>query len=89
MLPTAFYLDNKANLFNPDIKENYQRAIFDLAMANSQLVNIMNQIKVTLLSRLKSNKNQSETNNSLHYYFIVQDIHERASSSKLKSEFSS
>ncbi|HGJ5882793.1 FUSC family membrane protein [Arsenophonus sp.] len=80
----SIYLANKANLFNPEIEENYQQSIFDLAMANSKLVNTMNQMRVTLLSRLKNNKNQSGTSNSLHYYFIVQDIHERASSSHIK-----
>lgn len=80
----AIYLANKANLFNPEIEENYQQSIFDLAMANSKLVNTMNQMKVILLSRLKNNKSQSGTNNSLNYYFIVQDIHERASSSHIK-----
>lgn len=80
----AIYLTNKANLFNPEIEENYQQSIFDLAMANSKLVNTMNQMKVILLSRLKNNKNQSGTNDSLNYYFIVQDIHERASASHIK-----
>lgn len=80
----AIYLANKANLFDPEVEKNYQQSIFDLAMANSKLVNTLNQMKVTLLSRLKNNKNQTGTNNSLHYYFIVQDIHERASSSHIK-----
>ena len=78
------YLDAKANLFDPDLEEDYQQSVFDLTLANSALVNVMNQTKSVLLSRLKGDRGQRGTRHTLHYYFVVQDIHERASSSHIQ-----
>ncbi|MEI9699028.1 YccS family putative transporter [Moellerella wisconsensis] len=78
------FLDAKANLFDPDIEEDHQQSIFDLTMANSALVNTMNQAKLVLLSRLKGDRGQRGTRHTLHYYFVAQDIHERASSSHIQ-----
>lgn len=52
----ATYLEAKATLFDPDIEDDYQHSLYNLAMANSQLIDTMNQTKVTLLSRLKGDR---------------------------------
>ena len=78
------YLDAKANLFDPDLEDDYQQSVYDLALVNGTLVSTMNQAKIVLLSRLKGDRGQKGTRNSLHYYFVAQDIHERASSSHVQ-----
>lgn len=78
------YLDAKANLFDPDLEDDYQQSVYDLALVNSTLVSTMHQAKIVLLSRLKGDRGQKGTRNSLHYYFVAQDIHERASSSHIQ-----
>ncbi len=50
------YLDAKANLFDPDLEDDYQQSVYDLALVNSNLVNTMNQAKIALLSRLKGDR---------------------------------
>ncbi|MBQ4791774.1 TIGR01666 family membrane protein [Pectobacterium versatile] len=77
----ARYLDAKANLFDPDIEEETDKPLIDVAMANSQLVATLNQTKSSLLTRLRGDRGQRGTRQTLHYYFVAQDIHERASSS--------
>lgn len=78
------YLDAKANLFDPDLEDDYQQSVYDLALVNSTLVSTMNQAKISLLSRLKGDRGQRGTRNTLQYYFVAQDIHERASSSHIQ-----
>ncbi|WP_156823134.1 YccS family putative transporter [Providencia sneebia] len=80
----AAYLDAKANLFDPDLDDDYAQSIYDLALVNSTLVTTMNQAKISLLSRLKGDRGQKGTRISLQYYFVAQDIHERASSSHIQ-----
>ncbi|PHM51373.1 YccS family putative transporter [Xenorhabdus sp. KK7.4] len=81
----SVYLHAKTNLFDPDAEaEEYEQAVFDIAMANGTLVSTLNQTKITLLSRLKGDRGQQGTRRTLHYYFVVQDIHERASSSHIQ-----
>ncbi|MGG5215355.1 MULTISPECIES: YccS family putative transporter [Rahnella] len=79
----AAYLEAKATLFDPDQEDNNQQLV-ELAMANGQLVSTLNQTKNTLQTRLKGDRGQKGTRRTLHYYFVVQDIHERASSSHVK-----
>lgn len=76
----AAYLDAKSNLFDPD-RDDFNQALIDLAMANGTLVTTLNQAKASLLTRLKGDRGQRGTRRTLHYYFVAQDIHERASSS--------
>ncbi|PHM46526.1 YccS family putative transporter [Xenorhabdus miraniensis] len=79
------YLYAKTSLFDPDSEaEEYKQAVFDIAMANSTLVTTLNQAKISLLSRLKGDRGQRGTRHTLHYYFVAQDIHERASSSHVQ-----
>ena len=82
----ARYLDAKANLFDPDIEKNDDRVMIEVAMANSALVETLNQSKASLLTRLRGDRGQRGTRRALHYYFVAQDIHERASSSHVQYE---
>lgn len=80
----AHYLDAKANLFDPDVEHDTDLPWMDVAMANSALVATLNQTKASLLTRLKGDRGQRGTRRTLHYYFVAQDIHERASSSHVQ-----
>jgi uncharacterized membrane protein (TIGR01666 family) len=80
----AQFLDVKATLFDPDIEDESQAPMLILAMANSQLVTTLNQTKASLLTRLQGDRGQRGTRRTLHYYFVAQDIHERASSSHIQ-----
>ncbi|EEP92217.1 TIGR01666 family membrane protein [Yersinia kristensenii] len=80
----AQYLEAKANLFDPDIESEVNQPLIDVAMANSTLVSTLNQAKTSLVTRLKGDRGQRETRRTLHYYFVAQDIHERASSSHVQ-----
>ena len=80
----ASFLEIKATLFDPDIEEESQAPMLQLAMANSQLVTMLNQTKSSLLTRLRGDRGQRGTRRTLHYYFVAQDIHERASSSHIQ-----
>ncbi|WP_435947784.1 YccS family putative transporter [Dryocola sp. BD586] len=80
----AHYLEIKATLFDPDIEEESQAPMLELAMSNSQLVTTLNQTKASLLTRLRGDRGQRGTRRTLHYYFVAQDIHERASSSHIQ-----
>lgn len=80
----AHYLEAKATLFDPDQEGDNKKQLVELAMANGQLVATLNQTKNTLQTRLKGDRGQRGTRRTLHYYFVVQDIHERASSSHVQ-----
>ena len=80
----ADYLDLKSRLFDPDIEDERQAPMYELALANGQLVSTLNQTKASLLTRLRGDRGQRSTRRTLHYYFVAQDIHERASSSHIQ-----
>jgi len=80
----ASYLEAKANLFDPDMEGNNNQQLINTAMANSQLVATLNQTKTGLQSRLKGDRGQKGTRRTLQYYFVAQDIHERASSTHVQ-----
>lgn len=80
----ARYLEAKANLFDPDAGEQDDATMIATAMVNSQLVAQLNLTKTTIQSRLRGDRGSRSTRRSLHYYFVAQDIHERASSSHLQ-----
>lgn len=80
----AVYLEAKAGLFDPDLEEQDNTPLIEVAMANSQLVATLNQTKISLQSRLRGDRGQRGTRRTLHYYFVAQDIHERASSSHVQ-----
>lgn len=88
----ATYLEIKAALFDPDIEQESQTPVLELTMASSKLVTTLEQTKISLLTRLRGDRGQKGTRRTLHYYFVAQDIHERASSShvqyqKLRDKF--
>lgn len=80
----AHYLELKSRLFDPDIEDESQAPLYDLALANGQLMETLNQTKQSLLTRLRGDRGQRGTRRTLHYYFVAQDIHERASSSHVQ-----
>ncbi|WP_286807949.1 YccS family putative transporter [Leclercia sp. UBA2479] len=80
----AHYLELKSRLFDPDIEDESQAPLYDVALANGQLVTTLNQTKASLLTRLRGDRGQRGTRRTLHYYFVAQDIHERASSSHVQ-----
>ncbi|ARJ44147.1 TIGR01666 family membrane protein [Pantoea alhagi] len=80
----ANYLDAKASLFDPDTEENDDGGLVEVAMANSKLVAVLNETKTSIQSRLRGDRGQRGTRRTLHYYFVAQDIHERASSSHVQ-----
>lgn len=80
----AHYLELKSRLFDPDSEDENQETMVSLALANGQLVNTLNQTKASLLTRLRGDRGHRSTHRTLHYYFVAQDIHERASSSHIQ-----
>ncbi|WP_312978748.1 YccS family putative transporter [Atlantibacter sp.] len=80
----AWYLEMKSRLFDPDIEEERQAPMMELALANSQVIATLNQTKTLLLTRLRGDRGQRGTRRTLHYYFVAQDIHERASSAHIQ-----
>ena len=80
----AHYLELKSRLFDPDIEQDSQSPLYELAIANGQLVATLNQTKTSLLTRLRGDRGQRSTRRTLQYYFVAQDIHERASSSHVQ-----
>ena len=87
------FLFAKSNLFDVDMTaKSYQLSMIDLSLENGKLVGIFNEMKTALLTRLKGDRGQKDTRRSLQYYFVAQDIHERADSAhidypKLAKEF--
>ncbi len=80
----AHYLELKSRLFDPDIEDDTQAPVLELAMENSKVVALLNQTKATLLTRLRGDRGQRGTRRTLHYYFVAQEIHERATSSHIQ-----
>ncbi|MFW1807892.1 YccS family putative transporter [Acinetobacter ursingii] len=78
------FLFAKSNLFDVDMTaESYQQSMIDLSLENGKLIGVFNDTKTALLTRLKGDRGQKDTRRSLHYYFVVQDIHERADSAHI------
>lgn len=78
------FLFAKSNLFDVDMtSDSYQKSMISLSLENGKLVGIFNDMKTTLLTRLKGDRGQIDTRRSLQYYFIAQDIHERADSAHI------
>lgn len=78
------FLFAKSNLFDVDMTQaSYQQSMIDLSMENGTLVGQFNELKTGLLTRLKGDRGQKDTRHSLQYYFVAQDIHERADSAHI------
>ena len=79
------FLFTKSNLFDVDMTpQTYQQSLIDLSMENGTLVGQFNELKTALLTRLKGDRGQKDTRHSLQYYFVAQDIHERADSAHIE-----
>ncbi|MFT4021844.1 MAG: YccS family putative transporter [Acinetobacter sp.] len=78
------FLFAKSNLFDVDMNnESYRQSMIDLSMENGKLIALFNEMKTALLTRLKGDRGQKDTRRSLQYYFVAQDIHERADSAHI------
>ena len=78
----ADLLEAKAALFDVDIDpDQYQDAMLALTLANSKVSDSFNLTREALVTRLKGDRGQHDTRRALQYYFIAQDIQERADSS--------
>lgn len=78
------FLFAKSNLFDVDMTPgSYQQSMIELSLENGKLVGIFNEMKTALLTRLKGDRGQKDTRRSLQYYFVAQDIHERADSAHI------
>lgn len=78
------FLYAKSNLFDVDMtSSSYQQSMIELSLENGKLIAIFNDMKAALLTRLKGDRGQKDTRRSLQYYFIAQDIHERADSAHI------
>lgn len=78
------FLFAKSNLFDVDMTaKSYQQSMIELSLENGKLIAIFNDMKTALLTRLKGDRGQRDTRRSLQYYFVAQDIHERADSSHI------
>ncbi|KFD19208.1 YccS family putative transporter [Yokenella regensburgei] len=80
----AHYLELKSRLFDPDIETESEAPVYELALANGQVMATLHQTKASLLTRLRGDRGQRGTRRTLHYYFVAQDIHERASSAHIQ-----
>lgn len=56
----ARYLELKSRMFDPDIEDESQAPLYDLALANGQLMATLNQTKLSLLTRLRGDRGQRE-----------------------------
>nr|WP_244968927.1 YccS family putative transporter [Rosenbergiella collisarenosi] len=79
----AKYLDTKATLFDPDGDAQQARPLYKVSLANSQLVQQLNTVKTAIQSRLRGDRASSASRRALLYYFVAQEIHERANSSHI------
>ena len=79
-------LNAKARLFDPDNQENVETLLYELSLQNSQVVQSLNAVKATLLTRLKASRANKKTIYWLNLYFFAQDIHEQATSNYLHYE---
>ena len=78
------FLFAKANVFDVDMTaSSYQQSMIDVALENGKLITLFNHLRIALLTRLKGDRGQKDTRRSLHYYFVAQDIHERADSAHI------
>ncbi|MFG0588772.1 YccS family putative transporter [Acinetobacter sp. YQ_14] len=78
------FLFTKSNLFDVDMTPaSYQQSMIDLALENGKLISLFNNLRVALVTRLKGDRGQKDTRRSLQYYFVAQDIHERADSAHI------
>jgi len=79
-------LQAKARLFDPDNKENVEQLLYELSLQNTQVAQSLNQIRSSLLTRLKASRVSNKSIYWLNLYFFARDIHEQATSNYLHYE---
>lgn len=78
------FLFLKSNVFDVDMTpESHQQSMIELSMHNALVTESFNNTRLAIQTRLKSDRGQVDTRRSLQYYFIAQDIHERADSAHI------
>ncbi len=63
-------LQAKARLFDPDNKENVEQLLFELSLQNTQVAQSLNQIRSSLLTRLKASRVSNKSIYWLNLYFL-------------------
>ncbi|OSI10169.1 YccS family putative transporter [Neisseria zoodegmatis] len=74
------YLDAKAAFFDPDEADWLESRQIDLAMKNTEIIEVFNHCRNALFYRMRGQHRHPRTMRMLRYYFTAQDIHERISS---------
>ena len=62
-------LQAKARLFDPDNKENVEQLLYELSLQNTQVAQSLNQIRSSLLTRLKASRVSNKSIYWLNLYF--------------------
>lgn len=75
------YLQLKADFFDPDDSENLPAKQLELTKINAEVMANLDKTRVSLFYRLRGQHRHLRTQKMLRYFFIGQDIWERASSS--------
>lgn len=71
-------------MFDPDIEDQSCALLYDWLLANVSVDGDIESDENSSLTRLRGDRGQRGTRRTLHYYFVAQDIHERASSSHIQ-----
>lgn len=79
-LALAAYLERKAELFEPDDGVDRQQRRLALADHNARLVAALDRARSILLARIRGAAPGPRYRRYLSWYFLAQDVHERASS---------
>ncbi|KAA8731676.1 TIGR01666 family membrane protein [Acinetobacter qingfengensis] len=82
----ADLLRSKAQLFDPDHRDQVEALLYAMSLKNATVVQNLNQTKASLLTRLKAARANHKMIHWLNLYFFAQDIHEQASSNYLHYE---
>lgn len=77
------FLNAKAHMFDPDETDDFRQQTKELTKINQQLIQSMNQTKRSLFNRLRGDQGHQRVRIMLNFYFVAQDIHERANSSHM------
>ncbi len=77
------FLHAKSHMFDPDETDNFEIQTAELTAVNQSLIKSMNESKRSLFNRLRGDQGHKRVRIMLNYYFVAQDIHERAASSHI------
>ncbi|GAA5096405.1 YccS family putative transporter [Wohlfahrtiimonas larvae] len=77
------FLQAKSHMFDPDETDDFKIQTSELTTINQALIKSMNESKRSLFNRLRGDQGHKRVRIMLNYYFVAQDIHERATSSHI------